>query len=220
MNHNNSRFDNLLFDLDGTISNPKEGIVNCINYAVDRIEGKLLSPESLEQYIGPPLEEIFFSVLRVPDENNIKYAVQLYKEKYHDDGWKQNVLYNGIHDVLRRLNESGKECYICTTKSTKIAKLIIKHFKLGQYFKEVFGCDGGRKKSEIISSIIDNYSLDKRKTAMVGDRYIDMQAGVKNNIFTIGVSWGFGSENELINSGADIIIDQPAEIISFNNKDF
>jgi len=214
INHDKSGFDNLFFDLDGTISNPKQGIVNCINYAVDRIEGKLLFPESLEQYIGPPLEEIFFSVLRVPSEKNIKYAVQLYKKQYHRNGWKQNVLYNGIRDTLRRLNESGKECYICTTKSTKIAKLIIKHFKLEQYFKEVFGCDNGRKKSEIISSIIDNYSLDKRKTAMVGDRYIDMQAGVKNHIFTIGVSWGFGSETELINSGANEIIHRPDEIMS------
>jgi len=214
INHDKSGFDNLFFDLDGTISNPKEGIVNCINYAVDRIEGKLLSPESLEQYIGPPLEEIFFSVLSVPSEKNIKHAVQLYKKQYHRDGWKQNVLYNGIHDTLRRLNESGKDCYICTTKSTKIAKLIIKHFTLRQYFKEVFGCDDSRKKSEIISSIIDNYSLDKRKTAIVGDRYIDMQAGVKNNIFTIGVSWGFGSETELINSGANEIIHHPDEIMS------
>lgn len=219
INNNKSGFDNFFFDLDGTISNPKEGIVNCINYAVELIEGNLLSPESLEQYIGSPLEEIFFSSLSVPSKDNIKYATQLYKEKYHYDGWKQNVLYNGIHDVLRRLNESGKECYICTIKSTKIAKLIIKHFKLGLYFKEVFGCDDGNKKHEILSSIIVTYSLNKRKTVMIGDRYIDMQAGVNNNIFTVGVSWGFGSENELINSGADIIIDQPSEIISFNNKD-
>jgi phosphoglycolate phosphatase len=214
------QIDNFLFDLDGTISLPEKGITECLNYALLELEGKSYPTEFLKKYIGPPLKEIFSRLLDSQSSQSVQRAVELYVQCYRKSGWRKNILLPGIKEILSKIQSSGKKVFLCTTKSTLIASRIINHFKLTNFFTEIYGCDNQIDKNNLVNRIVINHCLLSENTAIIGDRLSDIVAGHLNNLYTIGVTWGYGNKKELTEAGADLIIDSPLSLIPIigNNK--
>ena len=174
---------NLLFDLDGTLTDPFAGITKCILYALDKL-GKTLPPrENLRWCIGPPLRDSFAKLLATDDKALIEKAVTLYRERFGTVGLFENQVYDGIPDVLQALQKNGHTLYVATSKPTIFAKRIIVHFDLQRFFKCIYGSelDGARgDKTSLISHILQTELMEPSKTAMIGDREHDM-IGAKEN---------------------------------------
>lgn len=199
------------FDLDGTLTDPYEGITKCILYAVDKLGFPRPSDESLYSCIGPPLYETFPEM--VGDDLTLK-AIDLYRERFDDVGWQENIPYDGIHDALAMIADSGYILYVATSKPRIAAGRIIDHFEMGQYFERVFGCelDGTHAdKPDLLA-----YAIDENPAAtsrmMIGDRKHDLIAAIANEIQPIGVSYGYGSIDELNTAGASAIAGSPADL--------
>ena len=201
----------LIFDLDGTISDPSEGISASLNYALDCLGLPQKPPTELTKYIGPSLVDIFSDLLNTRDDAVIQHAISYFRKRYFDIGYKENVLYPEMKNILRQVAQDHATMYIATTKKTEIAKSVADFFGISRYFKEILGCGLKRKKVEIIEEIKDKEKT--QKIAMIGDRFIDMTAGKSMGCFCVGVLWGFGSEKELKDSGADVLLHHPQELL-------
>jgi phosphoglycolate phosphatase len=184
-------------DLDGTLTDPFEGIAGCICYALDRLGEPRPSHGDLQRFIGPPLLDTFG---------------ELIGERFGDIGWRENIPYDGIHEALEALKVAGHRCFVATTKPHVFARRIVEHFGMDEYFFEVFGSelDGTRTdKTELLAWARKGTAAD---SVMVGDRYHDM-IGARNNGFrAIGVTWGYGSPDELRKAGAHELAETPAEL--------
>lgn len=209
------------FDLDGTLTDPFEGISKCFVYAVEKLGFPRPSDAFLLSCIGPPLYDTFPEV--VGKELTLQ-AVDLYRERFNDVGWHENVPYEGIHDTLESIAKH-EDCilYVATSKPRIAAKRIVEHFGMAQYFDRVYGSelDGTRaNKADLLKyAIAENPAADRR--IMIGDRKHDLIGAIANNIHPIGVSYGYGSLDELTSAGAAVIAHSPAEIpaIVFNDSD-
>ncbi len=197
---------NILYDLDGTISDPFEGITKSINYALSKLGHSERKLESLSKYIGPSLTVAFTELLKTNDEEVIAEAIRLYRERYTTIGFKENTLYPGISATLSANVSRGHRQFIATSKREDIAASVINHFSLGQHFERIYGCDIGRSKVELVAEILEKQGLDRSKTVIVGNRSFDMEAGAQNRIETIGALWGYGSEAELSEAGATFVV--------------
>ena len=199
------------FDLDGTLTDPFEGITKCILYALDKLGISHPSDEYLHSCIGPPLYDTFPEM--VGKELTLK-AIDLYRERFDEIGWLENQPYDGIHDALAAVADSGCVLFVATSKPHIAAKKIVEHFEMGQYFERVFGCelDGTRaNKTDLLSFAIDeNPSASTRM--MIGDRKHDLIGAVANGIQPIGVSYGYGSSTELDTAGATAIAAAPSDL--------
>jgi phosphoglycolate phosphatase len=199
------------FDLDGTLMDPYEGISKCIVYAVEKLGFPRPLDEFLLSCIGPPLYNTF--PLIVGEELTLE-AVDLYRDRFNELGWLENLPYDGVHDALAAMADSGCVLYVATSKPRVAAERIIEHFEMGPYFERVFGCelDGTRSnKTDLL-----NYAIDQNPDAgtrmMIGDRKHDLIGAIANNIRPIGVSYGYGSVEELNAAGATAIARSPSEI--------
>jgi len=201
----------LVFDLDGTISNPAEGITASLNFSLDCLGFSKKPPASLTKYIGPSLIDIFSDLLNTDDDHLIQDAISFFRKRYFDIGYKENVLYPEIKDILHTLNKKHDTLYIATTKKPEIAQAVADYFVISHYFKDILGCGSKRKKVELIKEIKEKENC--QDISMIGDRYIDMVAGKMTGCFCVGVLWGFGSEKELKDSGADILLSNPKELL-------
>ena len=197
----------ILFDLDGTISDPKDGIVKSINYALTKMNLNKYEGRVLEKYIGPSLKITFDDLLPNPTEEDISQAIILFRERYFDVGWKENVVYEGIEEILQDFFNRDYQLYVCTSKREDIAIRIIKNFGLFKYFISIRGCDIDKTKGQLINEMISHDKENGDNIWMVGDRHYDVIAAKENSIGSIGVLWGYGTRNELKNAGADIILD-------------
>lgn len=205
----------IAFDLDGTLSNPSKGITTSINYALEKVGAPRKEPADLNQYIGPPLNEIFSEILNTRNAVIIEEAISYYRERYVSIGYMENVLYEDIQEVLEVLIVRGIRLYVATSKRTDIAKSIIKYFDLQKYFVQVLGCDAQRQKHDLLEEIIklnDGHTL-----LMIGDRSYDMNAGRKVSAKCIGVLWGYGSSVELKQAGADVLVRNTGEMLDYIN---
>jgi phosphoglycolate phosphatase len=200
----------IAFDLDGTLSDPIVGVCASINYALKKMGLPEKDQETVNRYIGPPLQEIFRDLLGEGNEGLIQSAITLFRERYFAIGYKENVLYPGITEMLDRLSVDGHTLYIATAKKTTIANTVADLFDIGKYFKEILGCGLKREKHELLSEIKDRENIEH--LVMIGDRMHDMKAGKKCLCFCIGVLWGYGSREELLDSGADAICHSPDDI--------
>ena len=201
------------FDLDGTLTDPYEGITKCFLYALDKLGFPHPSEEYLLACIGPPLYDTFPPL--VVEELTPK-AVDLYRERFDEIGWLENIPYDGIHDALASVADSGSVLYVATSKPRIAAGRIIEHFEMGQYFERVFGCelDGTRSnKTDLLAYAIDENPTASSRT-MIGDRKHDLIGAIANGIRPIGVSYGYGSTDELTTAGAIGIADSPGEIFA------
>lgn len=211
-------FDTILFDLDGTLTDPAEGITNSVAYALKKFGITPPHKNKLLKFIGPPLAESFEKYYGMSKEDSYK-AVDIYREYFAPFGIFENKVYDGIQKMLEALKKSGKTVALATSKPTIFAKQILEHFNLDCYFDLVVGSnlDGTlTDKAEVVATVLKNLgSIDLTRTAMVGDRSHDIIGGVKNNIFPIGVSFGYGSVKELEDAGAKYIANSPEELSNF-----
>ena len=199
----------IAFDLDGTISNPFDGISRSINHALQEVGQKALPGDSLKPYIGPPLQVIFSELLEDPE--NMNPAIEYYLERYKETGYRENVLYDGVADLLHDLSETGVKLFVATSKRQDVAVKVLEHFRIDGLFDDILGCGLTRKKSDLLMQIKSNHNPSEY--IMVGDRHLDMEAASQTGYKGIGVLWGFGSETELRESGADHLIENPHQLL-------
>lgn len=212
------RFDTILFDLDGTLTDPAEGITNSVAYALKKFGITPPPQKELFKFIGPPLAGSFEKYYNMSKEDSYK-AVDIYREYFAPYGIFENEVYDGIPKMLEKLKASNKRLALATSKPTVFANQILEHFKLNKYFDLIIGSnlDGTlTDKAEVVSVVLEKLgNVDLTHTTMVGDRSHDIIGALKNNIFPIGVSFGFGSIKELEQAGAKFIANSPAELSEF-----
>lgn len=198
----------VLFDLDGTLSDPYVGIASSIRYALVAMGKPVPGDRELRRWIGPPLLELFCEHLgsRAAAEE----ALSLYRERFSAKGLYENELYPGMEPVLRSLRALVDGMYVVTSKPGIYAEQIIRYFELEPHFDAVYGSelDGRRAdKAELIEYVVKREALVPGRTVMIGDRSHDMRGAAKNGVRGIGVLWGFGSREELEAAGAAQICD-------------
>ena len=201
-----------LFDLDGTISNPLEGIHKSINHALLAFGHDAVTSAQVRSMIGPPLTEIFESILGPVDEANMIGLIDTYRERYADVGYTENIVYEGIPDMIHSLHDAGLRMGVCTSKRADYAGRIIDMFGLGDYFLFVDGGDVHITKATQIERLVAS-GIDATKTVMIGDRAVDIDAARRNSVASIGVAWGFGDHTELDQANADHIVHSPRELL-------
>jgi len=207
--------ENILFDLDGTLTDPKVGITRCIQYAMEKLGRPVPAADDLLWCIGPPLQESFKKLL-FPDDGQTETALFFYRERFTVVGKFENKVYPGIIDILDRLNAQGVNLFVATSKPIAFAGDIIAHFGLLPFLKKVYGSDLNgdlTDKGALIFHILQNEKLPAKSTLMVGDRSYDILGAKKNGVFSLGVTYGYGSKIELIEAGADFMADSPWEIV-------
>lgn len=216
------KFNHILFDLDGTLTDPGIGITNSVMYALKKYNIDITDRSKLYKFIGPPLSESFENFYGFSKEQS-NAAVGFYREYYKDKGIFENFMYEGIQELLKKLKTNGKVLYVATSKPTVFANQILEHFGLSEYFTDIVGSelDGTRvKKNEVIQYVIEKNNItDFDKCVMIGDREQDIIGAKTCNIKSIGVLYGYGDQNELENAGAnDIVndIDELAKILESN----
>ena len=206
----------VLFDLDGTITDSSEGIVNSIKYALSRLGFPEEPTEKIKQFIGPPLQQTFKINYGISDYQN---AVTIYREYYAEKGIYENRLYEGIVAVLDQLKNEGYTIGLATGKPTYYSHIILKHFKIDHYFNAVVGSNmnGTRgEKPEIIRDVLAelNYDKELHEVVMIGDRKHDVHGAHHHQIKCIGVTYGYAEGNELIEAGAAHIVHHPSELLA------
>jgi phosphoglycolate phosphatase len=207
------RIVNVLFDLDGTLTNPREGIVACLKYALTGMGHSCPSDSELEQFIGPPLHESLAILLGSADAKQIDAALKLFRQRFSTQGMFENTLYPGIDSALTTLRGRGAVLFVATSKPQIFAERIVEHFGLKDYFRAVYGSelDGTRSdKSDLIEHILKAESLSSQSTFMVGDRAHDIVGAKTHGVFSLGVLWGYGSYDELVTAGATVLCEKPA----------
>ena len=206
---------NLLFDLDGTLTDPYEGITRCISYALDMLGHKIPPEENLRWCIGPPLRDSFMKLLVTDDKALIERAVRLYRQRFGTVGLFENHVYDGIPEMLEALQQDGHTLYLATLKPTVYASRIIDHFGLQRYFTDIFGSelDGTRSdKTSLLSYLLQTELIESSTAAMIGDREHDIIGAKNNGVAGFGVLWGYGTKDELERSGAHAAFKEPPEL--------
>ena len=203
----------IIFDLDGTLSNPQEGIVKSFNFALQEL-GRSPQPEKdLIQYIGPTLKSAFSELMGTHDDAVLLKAITLFRQRYYSVGFMENTLYDGINGLLARLKGAGHHLYIATLKRGALARKVGEYFGIAEHFTGILGCDLDIPKADVVADILEMAGVQKDAAFMVGDRETDMAAGAAAGIRTVGVSWGFGSRAEL--SAAETVVDNPGDLLRY-----
>ncbi len=207
--------DTILFDLDGTLTDPQEGITKSYQYALSAF-GIREDPANLTRFIGPPLREAFASMGFSPPD--VEKGVTKFREYFTDTGIFENAVYPGVPEALKTLHERGKTLCVATNKVTEYARRILEHFSLARYFAVVSGdtADGNLAKGgkrEIIRIALEAAEVtDLRAAVMIGDRKHDILGAKSAGIETIGVLYGYGTREELGEAGADYLVSDAKEL--------
>lgn len=205
-------FEYILFDLDGTLTDPKIGITKSVQYALKDFGIEEPDLDKLEAFIGPPLADSFREFYGF-DEEQAKRAVKKYRERFNVTGIFENEIYPGIAKLLKNLHDSGRKISIASSKPTELVERILDHFEIRQYFDYVVGSelDGTRsKKEEVVEEALRRMvpeNLIGKSVAMVGDRKFDIEGARAFGLTGIGVSFGYAEDGELEEAGADYIVD-------------
>src|SRR5215469_15757660 len=204
----------LFFDLDGTLTDPKPGITRSIQYALGRLGRLVPSQDELAWCIGPPLRASFVALLG--GEDHADRAVALYRERFGEVGLFENSVYPEIETVLAKLSQSGFRMFVATSKPHVFARRIIDHFGLARHFEYVFGSelDGTRvHKADLIAYALEQTGADASRSLMIGDRSHDVLGAKANGMDAIGVTYGYGSREELISAGARHLCATPRAVL-------
>ena len=214
------KYKQLLFDLDGTLTDSGEGILNSVMYALKEI-GEPIPPKSeLYSFVGPPLKNSFMEILELDEATAIK-AMAYYREYFSQKGLFENEVYEGVKELLVRLNEQGYQLYVATSKPEKFAKEILDYFDLTNQFKGIYGAslDSSRlEKAAVIAYAMASEDLEPQGTLMIGDRKHDVLGAKENKLNTLGVLYGYGNQAELENAGAIALVETPAMIAQWLSK--
>ncbi|MGF9756095.1 HAD family hydrolase [Microvirga sp. 0TCS3.31] len=202
-----------LFDLDGTLTDPKTGITRSVQYALDKLGRPVPEADELTWMIGPPLIAGFTELLGGADE--VQEAVHLYRERYGTIGLFENEVYAGIPALLQHLQEKGVRLYVATSKLQVFAQRIFDHFELSRFFSEIYGSDLDNRnadKRDLIRHILEQERFDPADAVMIGDRKHDALGAKANGLASIGVTWGYGSRQELLDAGVACLVDAPQDL--------
>lgn len=210
-----SKYSYVLFDLDGTITNPEEGITKSVQYALQHFSIEVQERRELYKFIGPPLKDSFMEFYGFT-EQQAGEALLKYRERFEVTGWRENVVYDGMEKLLRHLRRRGKRIMLATSKPEVFAEQILVYFGLRDYFDFVGGAslDGRRNyKADVIRYVLDANGISSReKVVMVGDRKFDILGAKEFGLETVGVLYGYGDREELTTAGADHLVGSVAEL--------
>ncbi len=207
----------LLFDLDGTLTDPRPGIVRCMKYALDKIGAPCPPDDVLASFIGPSLRGTFATLLDTSDRGLVERALALYREEYGDAGLFENHVYDGVARMLDHVRHITSALFVATLKPKAYADRIVHHLGLDRYFAGVYGPElEGRfdDKIDLLAHLLTTEGISAERAIMIGDRAGDIVAARANRVRSIGVLWGYGSESELADAGADGLCASPSELAS------
>lgn len=200
-------YDIILFDLDGTLTDPGLGITNSVAYALKRYGIEAENRESLYSFIGPPLKDSFMKYYGFSEEKAME-AIEVYREYFREKGLYENEVYDGIRELLEKIKQSGRRIVLATSKPEEFSIRILEHFDLIKYFHVVAGAsmdEKRNKKGDVIRYAMEKGGFTAEKAIMIGDREHDIFGAKENGLPSIGVLYGYGSEDELRLAGADYI---------------
>ncbi len=206
----------ILFDLDGTLTDPGQGITNSVAYALKNYGIEVEDRKSLYSFIGPPLKDSFMKYYGFSEEKAME-AIWCYREYFADKGIFENEVYDGVRELLERIKNSGRKTVLATSKPEEFAVRILEHFDLMQYFDVVAGAsmdEKRNKKGDVIKYAMEKGGFSSHGAVMVGDREHDIFGAKENGLKSIGVLYGYGSEEELKTAGADYIAKTVDDIFS------
>lgn len=201
-----------IFDLDGTIVNPGTAIPRCINHALKKHGVKPVPIERLKRYIGFSLEEILLQVTGKKDKKFLKSCVDSYRERFHKEGIAEHRLYPGIVGLLEAVARQGN-LIIASIKPQISCEMVLDHLGIKPMFTAVYGADLSGKlsdKTEVIKHLLKKENL--RGGVVIGDRGVDIQAAKKCGMPSIGVTYGYGTKEELNAAGADMVAETVGEL--------
>lgn len=203
----------ILFDLDGTLTDSGEGITKCVKLALDHFGIPVESLDSLRYFVGPPLRDSFVKA-GVPTDK-VEEAIAIYRSRYTNVGLFENVPYPGIRELLEKLTALGHRLFVATSKPEEMAVRVLQKFDLSRYFEKVCGAtlDKSRdSKSAVIAYLLQSAG-NAENAVMVGDTAFDVVGAAEHGIPTVGVSWGYGSVDEMKASGAVAIANTAEELL-------
>lgn len=202
----------IIFDLDGTLTDAGEGIINCAALALRQLGLPVPDRDAMSVFVGPPLRDTFrkFGVT----EEKVEEAISIYRSRYIPIGMFENTPYPGIHAMLAALKEAGHKLYVATSKPETMAVAILQKFELAPYFDLICGAtlDSSRdSKSKVIEYLLNQ--IQKNDAVMVGDTEFDVLGAAEHGIPTIGVTWGYGKAEDMIHAGAVTIVNTPMQLL-------
>ena len=207
-------FDNLFFDLDGTLTDPFEGITRSVEYALGKFGIEVADRRELVDFIGPPLIQSFKTRYGF-SQADAERCVLYYRERFSTVGLFENAVYDGIPQTLETFRSCGKKLYVATSKPEVFAIRILDKFELTRFFDGVYGAslDSSRlEKADVLAYALSESKAEKPRSIMIGDRRFDVEGGRANGIKTVGVLYGYGDINELKRANADYLAPAPEDI--------
>jgi phosphoglycolate phosphatase len=201
----------LIFDLDGTLTDSKPGIVGCLRKVLDA--RNLGDQGPLDRFVGPPVEEWTAELLPDASEESRAELVRDYRACYDQEGWNNNSVFAGVREMLTQLHQLGFPLYVCTSKQQRAALRILDFFELSGFFTAVYGDKveyASHSKVDLLAKLLSEHSLNADSTWMIGDRMFDIQAAHANRIPCLAAAWGYGSAEEF--AQADAVAATPADV--------
>jgi phosphoglycolate phosphatase len=195
----------VLFDLDGTLTDSRLGIVRCIGYALERLGRMVPEDDMLATFIGPPLAETFAVLLETAEETHVAEAISHYRERFGATGMFENALYPGVAECLAQLRSGGHRLWVATSKAHVYARPILAHFGIDDLFTGIYGSELNGENAEkraLIRTLLGREAIDSTRAVMIGDRRHDIDGALANGVSSIGALWGYGSREELQSAGA------------------
>lgn len=204
----------ILFDLDGTLTDSGDGIINCAILALEHFGLPIPTREEMRVFVGPPLQESFIRH-GVPADKTDE-AIQIYRSRYFPIGAYENSPYRGIREMLQTLTEEGHTLYVATSKPEAMAVKILEHFDLAKYFDRICGAtmDASRNSKEDVIAYLLSQNGRADNMIMVGDTKFDVIGAKAHGIRTIGVSWGYGEVSDMVQAGAAAIAESVEELLA------
>lgn len=216
-----SRFEVVLLDLDGTLTDSAPGIINGLRYSLDAMGIEHPDEATMRTFLGPPLADTYGGFFGM-NQGEIDHAIALYREHYHEVGLFENDVYPGIPGLLDALDEASAVLAVATSKPTYSATRILEHYSLAGHLAFIGGAelDGSRNgKAAVIAHTLDALTAagcyrDGTSVVMVGDREHDVQGAAEHGIDTVGVLWGYGTSEELLGAGAVALAERPSDLLA------
>jgi len=215
------KFKNIIFDFDGTLVDSKPGIIKTFKQIAEELTTKKINEQQITQLIGLPLSKFLGIILNTDDQAIINKGSILFREYYSKDGINHNIVYSGIKEILIALKNSSYKLFIVSNRIEIFLKKILEQHGLEKYFIFVRGTDGTdtqSKKADYVKNLMNKYQLNKKETIIIGDTEGDILAGKENSIYSVGITWGYGTETDLVKAEADAICHTPQELQQFIEK--
>jgi phosphoglycolate phosphatase len=208
----------LMFDLDGTLTDSRLGITRCIQHALSEARVVVPPVEELTRYVGPPLPTSFATLLGTSDAEQIETTIASYRRRFEELGMFENSLYPGIAETLMAFEETGHDMYVVTAKPRAYARRILEHFGIAQLFRGVYGPELGARdysKESLIREARIGASAQGGRAIVIGDRAEDVRGAKSNGLGSVAVTWGYGDREELEAAQPDRIVGSTGELLAY-----